>query len=90
MDVMFGGGLVLSYRPFALGVGSGRFFWRRFRLILSFVRLRCWFWTFRFRGGFALSYLWFVVGVGFGRSGWRWFRLILSLVRLRRWFWTSS
>ena len=45
MDVMFGGGFVLSYRWFALGVGLGRYVWRWFRLILSLVGVRCWFRT---------------------------------------------
>ena len=70
LDVPFGGGFVLSYRRFALGltsdvvlhkpekalryfrialrVGSGRCVLRWFRLTLLSVRLRCWFWTFRF------------------------------------------
>ena len=43
----FRGGLVLSYRLFALGVGFGRFDWQWFRIILSLVRVRCWFLTFR-------------------------------------------
>ena len=63
----FRGGFVLPYRWFALGVGFGRYVWRRFRLILALVHLRCWFWRFRFRGGFVISYHWFALGVGFRR-----------------------
>ena len=43
--VMFGGGFVLAFRLSASSVAFGRSFWRRFRLIHSLVRLRCWFWT---------------------------------------------
>ena len=41
------GGFVLPYRWFVLGVGIGRSTWRRFRFILSLVRVGCWFLTFR-------------------------------------------
>ena len=43
--VMFGGGFVLAFRLSAPCVAFGRPFWRRFRFILSSVRLRSWFRT---------------------------------------------
>ena len=85
----FRGGLVLSYRWFVLGVGFGRSDWRRFRLIISLVGVRCWFWTFRL--AVASSY----PIVGWRRvlvldvPIWRRLRLIISLVRVRCWFRTS-
>ena len=38
---------------------------RRFRAIVSLVRVRRWFWSFRDRGGFVVSHRWFALGVGF-------------------------
>ena len=61
---MFGGGFVLPYLWFALGVGLGRYVWRRFRIILSLVRVRCWFRTLCWRL-FVLSYRGLALGVGF-------------------------
>ena len=66
-DVVFGGGFVLSYRWFALGVSFGRYLLRRFRPILSFVRVRCWFWTFLLAAVSSYPFVWFALGVGFGR-----------------------
>ena len=41
---------------------------RRFRDIVTLVRTRYWFRSFRDRGGFVLSYRWLTLGVGFGLS----------------------
>ena len=40
---------------------------RWFRAIVSLVRVRCWFWSFRDRGGFVASRRWLVLSVGFAR-----------------------
>ena len=123
MGAPLGGGIVLSFRWCALGVGFGRYpNWapetlefllrlsgegsvefdllrnyalrketaRRFRLILSFVGVRCWFSTSLFRGGSVLSYRRFAQGVAFGRPDWRRYRLILTMARLMCRFWTLS
>ena len=63
---------------------------RWYRAIVSLVRTKYWFISFRDRGGFVIPYRWLTLGVGFGRSAWRWLRLILTVVRLRYWFRTSS
>ena len=67
LDVPFGGGFVLSFGRFALGVGLGRcvfavvsanrIFCLRLVLVLDVP----------FGGGFVLSFRWFALGVGFGR-----------------------